>query len=67
MAEKQEYSIRWEISIDAESPEDAVRQVYNDYFKHDHSAQVFDVKPIDSDDSDYQMIDLEELDSPLED
>lgn len=67
MSEKKTYTVRWEIDIDADSPEDAARQVFNEFFKQDHSAQIFDVKRLDEGEYDFELIDLENLDSDSED
>jgi hypothetical protein len=40
------YIVKWEIEVDADSPEEAVRQAYNDLFPHPgngSTATFFDV------------------------
>lgn len=57
---RKEYRVVWCIDVDAESPEEAVQAVWQQYFRHGHTATVFEVQAFDCPDS--EMIDVE---SPL--
>lgn len=42
--QRKEYRVTWCIDIDADSPEEAVRAVWQRYFHHGHTATVFEVQ-----------------------
>lgn len=46
---QKEYRVTWSIDVTADSPEAAVKQVWDDYFHHDHTASVFEVDGVDYD------------------
>lgn len=46
---RKEYRVTWCIDIDADSPEEAVRAVWQRYFHHGHTASVFEVDGVDYD------------------
>ena len=58
--QQKEYRVTWCIDVSADSPEDAVRQVWEQFFQHGHTATIFEVQEFDNPDS--EMIDVE---SPL--
>ena len=41
---EQEYNVRWEIEVTAKSPKEAAQQIWELYFKKDHTASILDVR-----------------------
>ncbi|MEJ8417004.1 hypothetical protein WKE44_25310 [Klebsiella pneumoniae] len=58
--QQKEYRVTWCIDVSADSPEDAVHQVWEQFFQHGHTATIFEVQ--ESGEPDSEMIDVE---SPL--
>lgn len=54
--QQREYRVTWAIDVTADSPEDAVRQVWEQYFQQGHTATVFEVQEFDNPDS--EMVDV---------
>lgn len=57
---RKEFRVSWCIDVDADSPEEAARFVWQRYFQHGHTASIFEVQQ--SGELDSEMIDVE---SPL--
>ena len=55
--QQEEYRVTWCIDVSADSPEDAVRQVWEQYFQRGHTATIFEVQQ--SGELDSEMIDME--------
>lgn len=58
--QQKEYRVTWCIDVSADSPEDAVHQVWEQFFQRGHTATIFEVQ--ESGEPDSEMIDVE---SPL--
>lgn len=58
--QQKEYRVTWCIDVSADSPEDAVHQVWEQFFQRGHTATIFEVQ--ESGELDSEMIDVE---SPL--
>lgn len=58
---QKEYTVRWEIEVSADTPEEAVRSVFEDFFRQGTDATVFDVKEHGAEDDQFQMLDAADL------